>query len=193
MEFVNRRGDRYFVCQGKTKTGKPKYYCSKKPSGATVERLPEGFEVHEAPESGLVSVRKIRPTRIAPVERERLARMANELAATDLVLVEVEGDSLVVYASDSDPATVLRVMEKLTGPLGSHRDAQRDWIVRHAHYAPAFRFILKDERERKYSVARWCYLGSIDGWYFLDGPAELEELARRYLPHVGAESFFELM
>jgi hypothetical protein len=29
IEHVNRRGDRYYVLQGKTKTGKPKFYCSK--------------------------------------------------------------------------------------------------------------------------------------------------------------------
>jgi hypothetical protein len=80
LEYVNRRGDRYFVSQAKTKTGKPKFYCSKRPGGVGVDRLPEGFEIHERPEDALVSVRKIRPARIQPFEREELTRLANELA-----------------------------------------------------------------------------------------------------------------
>jgi hypothetical protein len=52
LEYVNRRGDRYFVLQGKTKTGKPKFYCSKRYSGVGVDRLPDEFAIHENPRSG---------------------------------------------------------------------------------------------------------------------------------------------
>jgi hypothetical protein len=82
IQYTNRRGDRYYVVQGKTKTGKPKFYCSKKPGGVGVERLPEGMELREDPQSAVVTVRKARPTRIAPVERELVERLASELTAT---------------------------------------------------------------------------------------------------------------
>lgn len=67
MEYVNRRGDRYFVPQGKTKTGKPKYYCSKRTDalGVSVERLPEDYEIHENPEPDLVV--RPNPTAVAKV------------------------------------------------------------------------------------------------------------------------------
>ena len=41
FEYVNRCGDRYYLLQGKTKTGKPKYYASKKAEGVPVEQMPE--------------------------------------------------------------------------------------------------------------------------------------------------------
>src|SRR5437899_2787853 len=47
IEYVNRRGERYYLLQGKTKTGKPKYYVSRKAEGVPVEQMPEGYELHE--------------------------------------------------------------------------------------------------------------------------------------------------
>ena len=66
LEYVNRRGDRYHVMQGATKTGKPKFWCTKRATGAgvAVERLPDGYEIHERPQDGLVSVRKALLSRI---------------------------------------------------------------------------------------------------------------------------------
>ena len=189
LEYVNRRGDRYFVLQGKTKTGKPKYYCSKRSAGVGVERLPEGFEIYENPGNALVSVRKVRPTRIRPFEREELRRLANELAVT-AVLVEVEGDSLIVYVSDIDPAASGRLIGLL---FGESPPGHVDWVTRHASYSPMLRFTLTDEDERLYSLERWCYLGRIDGWIPLCGGKPLEWLANFSLPHVGCESFYELM
>lgn len=157
LEHVNRRGDRYYVLQGRTKNGKPKFYCSRKPEGNRVDRLPEGYEVYESPSNGLVAVRKVRPSRILTAERELVERLGRELASVP-VIVEVNGDSVVVYA----------------------------------HYSPELRFTLTDDDERSYGAERWCYRGSIDGWFPLRGHKSLEKVARSYLPHLGEESFFEL-
>lgn len=48
MSFVNQNGDRFFAFQGTTKTGKPKYFASKKRSsdkGELVDELPDEFEL----------------------------------------------------------------------------------------------------------------------------------------------------
>ena len=42
-------------------------------------------------------------------------------------------------------------------------------------------------------MKRWCFLGGIDDWRFLAGPTPLADLLDRYTPHLGKESFFELM
>ena len=78
MEYVNRRGERYYLLQGKTKTGKPKYYVSRKAGGVPVEHMPEGYEFYEEPDRGIVAVRKIRPTNITTQEREMLMRWTAE-------------------------------------------------------------------------------------------------------------------
>lgn len=60
VEYVNRMEVRYFLHVGKTKTGKPKYFCSRKAPAAPLEEMPEGYEWWENPEQGNVSVRKSR-------------------------------------------------------------------------------------------------------------------------------------
>ena len=54
-------------------------------------------------------------------------------------------------------------------------------------------FRLTDPAERLYSADRWCFLGSIDDWFPLAYDQPLDKLARQYLPHLGDESFYELM
>ncbi len=56
------------------------------------------------------------------------------------------------------------------------------------------KFILGDDDKRLFTPFRWCYIGSTDDWFPLfNGPKPLSELARYYCPHIGEESFFELM
>jgi hypothetical protein len=193
LEYVNRRGDRYYVLQGKTKTGNPKYYCSKKAGGLAVERLSDGFELHENPCNAVVTVRRVRPSPILPVERKMLAACVEQHAAGVLAIVEVEGHALVVYSSDVSQEQSFRTLSLLVGESRGRRLASEEWSKRYATYSPMFRFQLADEDERLYTAERWCFIGAVDGWYLLRGPTALDDLAREYLPHLGKESFFELM
>lgn len=193
IEYVNRKGDRYLLRQGKTKTGKPNYYMSRKPTGAPVEEMPEGYELYEHPEQGLVFIRKIRPTRILPEEREKLVAWTRELAGTEYFIVDIQDDSLVVYTPGQGPAESARIFDKL-GPIFPGRKAvMEDFFAKNAVYVAMFRFTLVDEKERQFSVDRWCFKGSIDDWFLLAGGESLEKQARKFLPHLCKESFFELM
>jgi hypothetical protein len=193
LEYVNRRGERYYLLQGKTKSGKPKYYVSRKADGTAVERMPDGYEFHESPERGIVSVRKIRPTRLLPQEREQLATWIRELAGIEHFLVDVQDDSLVVYTPGNSPSESARLVDKLFG--GSAKDSAHTvaWISQHAHYMPMFRFKVVEADKRHFSVERWCYLGSIDDWFYLAGAQPLQAQACKYLPYLNEESFYDLM
>jgi hypothetical protein len=53
MEYTNRKGHRYFVFEGKTKTGKPKYFASRRATSdkaVRLDKLPIGAK------SGWISV-----------------------------------------------------------------------------------------------------------------------------------------
>ncbi len=97
VTHINRRGDTFYLLQGLTKTGKPKYYVSKKPGANTVEQIPDGFELYESPVDGIVHVRRIRPTGILPNERELAIRIIRKLTERDLFFAECEENSLVIY------------------------------------------------------------------------------------------------
>lgn len=191
LEHVNRRGDRYYVLQGRTKTGKPKFYCSRKGEGNRVDQLPEGYEVYESPSNALVTVRRVRPSRILAAERDLVERLARELSAVP-VIVDMDGDSLIVYASNRSPAASTELFGRLFGAEVAAKADIGGWIEAHSHYAPELRFTLTDEDERLYDAERWCYRGAIDGWFALHGRETLGRIAESYLPHLGHESFFEL-
>lgn len=194
LEYTNRRGDRYYVLQGQTKTGKPKYYCSRKPGGTGVDKLPADFEIYEHPQSALVSVRKIKPSRLLPFELEFLKEQIHKLSGIEHVIVDRTGDSIVIYLCDRDPDEINSLLNLMVGPLGEHAESNKQWMIAHATYSPLFRFTLIDENERLFRAERWCFRGRVDGWIGLSSRDQpLDELAARFLPHLGQESFFELM
>lgn len=193
IEYVNRRGDKYYLFQGKTKTGKPKYYVSRKPNGVHVDQMPDGYEFHENPQDGVLSVRKIRPTKVLPQERQQLGVWTRELAGTEFFLVDIQDDSLVVYAPGDDPAARANLIHAMFGGAVADKLSNLSWIGANATYLPMFRFNLVDEDGRLYSVDRWCYKGSINDWIPLSDGNTLETQARSYLPHLHKESFYDLM
>ena len=69
ITHVNAKGKTYYLHQGTTKTGKPKYYFSPKSDGNLVEVIPEGFEIYEHP-NAQVFLRQIQPKIITDAERQ---------------------------------------------------------------------------------------------------------------------------
>jgi hypothetical protein len=44
LSYKNRRGDRYYLHVGRTKTGKPRYFIAKTHGEGTLDAMPEGYE-----------------------------------------------------------------------------------------------------------------------------------------------------
>ena len=66
-------------------------------------------------------------------------------------------------------------------------------IIQSNNFQPELQFVLVDETLRKFGASRFCYRGAIDGWMTMLGKTDfLEPLAKKFLPHLGQESFFEL-
>ena len=61
IQHVNRKGDTYFLHESTTKTGKPKWFFSKKREGNLAEAIPEGYEIYEN-HNAQVFLRVIVPT-----------------------------------------------------------------------------------------------------------------------------------
>ena len=188
IEYTNRRRQTYYLHQGKTPSGKPKWYFSQKIPVKPVTEIPGGFEVYENPD-GQVFLRRIVPLVITDAELAIVRSALSELTATKYWLAERKGKHVTIHAAEDLTDTRLAVMGSLGVPVS---DSMREWIENNLHFRPMFRLTLANEAGRKFRIERWCFRGSIDGWYMLDG-GQLEPLIRRYAPHLGAESFFELM
>ena len=196
VEYTNRKGDSYFLQAGKTRTGKPRYWFGRKLTGEAVEVIPPGYEIYEHPEAGLVSLRKAKPTQISQLDRDILSDSIRRYAGLEHFIVDVEGDSLVVYLPDMGEENADRLIGRLMGPLmglSPRLLAAKTSMIRSSGYTKMMRFTLVNPDERVFAVERWCFRGSVDDWIWVGGPAPLENLVRKYGKHLGKESFYEMM
>jgi hypothetical protein len=189
IEHVNRCGNTYYLHEGNTKTGKPKFFFSRKKDGTLAEAIPPGFEVYENPD-GQVFLRKIVPRIVTDEEITMVERGVREFARLTYFLVDVKGKDIIVYLPGEDPAHLEEILFSKFGLLGAGRFLN---LERSMRYLPMMRFTLVDEDTREFAVARWCFKGSIDDWWPLfSGRGDLQTLVARYCSHLGQESFYEL-
>ncbi|MCI5220566.1 MAG: hypothetical protein D3914_15585, partial [Candidatus Electrothrix sp. LOE2] len=76
IQYVSRLEKTYYLHEGMTKTGKPRYYISLKSEGKLLDVMPEGFEIYENP-NGQVYCRKI-PKKIITDEEVALVEQGME-------------------------------------------------------------------------------------------------------------------
>jgi hypothetical protein len=184
VTHVNRKRDTYFLHVGTTKAGKPKYWFSKGTEGELVETIPEGYEVYENPDAQ-VFLRKIVPQLVTSAEVAIIKEGLERYAPGQNCVVDVHKEHIVVYHA-----------ERLKLDFEGFRFGLRELPVYHGNYMKVMRFTLVDEKARSFRVQRWCFKGSIDDWIDLwasGGKGKLPDLVKKFCPHIGQESFFELM
>lgn len=186
IQHVNRRGDTYYLHCGKTKTGKPKWFFSTKKDGNLADAVPEGYEVYENP-NAQVFLRKLVPQLVTP---EEIATVEQGIRVKHFI-VEAKKDAIVVFLPHQDADSLAERLRPLM-PFGMGFPSAFQ-VEQHSHYTPMMRFILRDKERRRFSVERWCFLGSIDTWFPLAAADELSNQVKKFVPHLGKESFFELM
>ncbi len=190
VQHINRMGETYFLHQGTTRGGKPKWFFSRKRDGQLVEGVPDGYEIYEKPE-GQVFLRRI-PRKIIRDEELAMVRdIFRRLAGTPHVIVEAVNKAIVVHSADKSD-----FIDRFVNEFGLRRPpaAEMDRLVQqNLRYHPMFRFELVDPENREFIVSRWCFHGSIDDWSHPLGDGPLEAMAQKYAPHLEADSFFDLM
>ena len=192
LQFINRRGEVYYI-NAKGSGNKKAFSASRKPSGVPLNSLPEGYEIYERPESAQVFVRRIKPTLILPAEHQRVQDAIRKLARLDHFIVDVENTSLVVYITDAERDVSLVLMTEIASMTADQMQSAKAFMLTHARYEKMMRFKLVEKNQRRFNAERWCFVSGIEDWYFLDGDKPLADLLQVYIPHLGKESFFELM
>jgi hypothetical protein len=65
--------------------------------------------------------------------------------------------------------------------------------LRHViHFSPMLVFQLVDAQRRTFQTQRYCFLGSVDDWIEIGKPGKLSTLVKRYVKHLGQDSYVEL-
>jgi hypothetical protein len=192
VTYTNRKGRTYYLCRGTTRTGKPWYYFAREPKDEPLDEIPEGYEIRENV-NGLVSLGKIRPQKILPEELAAVEAAVARHRKSHNYRVAAKGDCIVIYERVGPDATDLLSGLGSFGQMFAHRAAElQETLDRSARFTPEMRFILVDEEKRTFSAERWCYSGSIDDWISVYTWGPIAKLARKLVPKLGTEAFFDL-
>ena len=166
ISYINHRGVTFYLCQGVTKTGKPRFYFARKPQGQPVEAIPEGYEITESV-NGVVSLAKIKPVLIRPEEEQLVRDAVARHKKAHNYRVAAKGASITVYErAGADPDEVAREMARFMGlPLRNATAEVRDQFDQHARFSGVLRFTLEDAEQRTFSTERWSWTATLTlGW-----------------------------
>ena len=188
LEYTNRKGEKYYLHIGATKTGKPKYFLALHSRGPLADAVPEGFEIYENP-NGLVSLRKILAKLISDEEVGVVERELGRIARLEGCLVDRKLKVLTVYLVDRKEDLVRELGLVMPWRLRTNRGFAPPSLW---SYDPQLQFLLIDEKKRLFQTRRYCYLGSIDDWMDIGETGPLPKLAKLFITHLGQESYYEL-
>jgi len=185
ITYTNRRNQTYYLHQGTTKTGKPKYYFSQKSEGKLVDTIPEGFEIYENP-NAQVFLRRIQPKLITDEEIEIVRRGMERYCKVPHFKIDVKKNVISIFMPNQN-VEALSALVAFAAREG--RDLDLETLV---NYSPELNFVLIDAQKRRFMTQRYCYLGSIDDWIDIGAPDTLANLVKTYVKHLGQESYYEL-
>ncbi len=189
ITYVNAKDKTYYLHQGTTKTGKPKYHFAMKSEGILADRIPEGFEIYENP-NAQVFLRRIPPKIITGEERQLVEDGMRKYASVQDYKIDVKGKAIIVYTADQSVDTLVDLFKDLH-PDPAANPQLMTTLRGVIQYSPMLTFILDDKEQRLFTAQRYCFRGSIDDWIDIDH-GKLEKLVKTYVQHLGNESYFEL-
>ena len=191
ITYTNRKGFTYFLNQGVTKTGKPRYYFAREQKGEPVDEIPAGYEIEESV-NAVVSLVKTRPHLIPPEETGSVKAALARHPKTRNYRMGVKDKTIIIYElRGADVDEIMGIFEGFP-VLPNARERLEEEQERNGQFAPVMRFSLDDQERREYHAERWCYSGSIDDWIHAGGHGKIEDLAKELIPALGTEEFFEL-
>lgn len=189
-KYTNRKGQRYYLKTGKTKSGKARWWASMdQEKGKNAKRMPAGYEWYESV-NGQVFVRKKITPEIEEVEIGELKSFLDRLEVQ--TRFEVKGKDLVIYTADQDFGELesLMAMMGFADTAKSPKRKAEDLLS----YSPMLKFTLVEPDPRRFVVCRMCFLGDEQDWLEIDGPGSLGQLIEEYIPLLDDEdSLFELI
>jgi len=191
ITYTNRKGLTYHLCKGVTKTGKPRYYFAREPTGELVDQIPDGFTIGESV-NGIVSLIKDRPAQILAQEIAAVEAAVKRHPKSRNYRVNVRPNRIEIYELvGADPQDLIAALRREGLLFSGAADRIQGTLDRHAQFTPIMRFTLVDAEGRAFGAERMCYLGSIDDWIQIDH-GQIDRLAERLIPTLGTDEFFEL-
>lgn len=198
LPYTNRHGDTYYLHEGRTKTGKPRYFAARSAGEGARATMPDGFEFTESINAVVSVARKGRDPAVVPAADLEL--VATELARHDHLwahkVAPLRG-AIVVYqplgSSELAASSILgRSLWKGKDDTPAYRQRLAEARARvHARgqFDPVFRFAPIPDADGIHLASRMSYRGR-GGWLDLRAGL-LARLAREYIKLIGTDELFE--
>ncbi len=184
LTYTNNKGQVYFFREVTGKCGM-QIVCSQKESADDLAAIPETHEIVESP-NGQVSCRKKMQRDILPEEIAFAQKLVAELAGPKrLLYTEVKKKALIIHFKETSG------IDRIAKHLPFRRGANLAFLAANIPFQPMLKLELSDKASRTFAAFRMCYMGEPD-WMFLE-ESPLAALLEKYVPHIGQESFYELM
>ena len=188
IEFKNIRQQAYYIKSKKTKKGNTTYFMTRKKDEKCLDKIPQGYEVFERYDTGMMYIRKMKKSNF---QIHEIKIIENELEANQSIIgykLDINGDQIKIYVAEKEE---------------NERIAQTfddSFLLQKIRFSEKFkRFdekiiinIKVSKQGKEFEIMRFCYLGSVDDWIVIDTGNNLELLTKKYLIHLGKESYYEL-
>ncbi len=195
VTYINRKKRLYYLCQGTTKTGKPRYYFATEPKGSLVDTIPPGFSIQESV-NGIVSLSKVQPNQLDETDINAVKVALQVHPKSQQYRMNVKSKQITIY--EHVGPNLMDLASQLTAIL-NHISANdflehlREEEANYGQFTPVMRFILTDKVRHYFKAQRISYLGTVDRWIDIGYDESLANLAARLVPNLGSDTFFELI
>jgi hypothetical protein len=190
ITHTNAKGQIFSLYQGPTKTGKPKYYFAMRGEGTLAQAIPAGYEIYENP-NAQVFLRRIPPKIITDEECQIVDEGMRKYATVKDYKIDVKGNALLIYTAEQDIEALATIFKDTHPDPLEHVELMT--TLRHViHFSPMLVFQLVDGTRRIFQTQRYCFLGSVDDWIEIGKPGKLATLVKKYVKHLGQDSYVEL-
>ena len=113
--YTNRKGKIYYLIEGKTSKGNPKYYFSPKNGGNILENIPEGYEIYENPINAELYLRKAKEKIFTDEEftivKEELSKYIK------FFIIDSDDNHLTIYEPETNIHGILESFGKNIGGM----------------------------------------------------------------------------
>jgi len=192
VTYITRRGRTYHLCQGATASGKPRYYFSSDPKDTPLDRLPEGYEIHETV-NGVVTIRRAQPPLLTKNEVALVHRALADKPKPHRYPMDVARDRIIIYEKQGPDWVDLPKTIGLLLPLTpGHLQRLRDQDQEQANYGPVLRIILEDGELRTFRVEHIYVRNGPREWVAIPGAMPLRVAVSEYVKTIGTPAFDRL-
>jgi hypothetical protein len=149
--YTNAKGKAYYLHQGTTKTGKPKYHFSMQSEGQLADAIPAGFEIYENP-NAQVFLRRIPPKIITDEERQVVEDGMRKYADVQDYKSDVRGNAIEIHTAHQESETFREMFTGFRPDLDQTQIAEL--VAQAVHYSPMMQFLLEDTQSRLFTAQR---------------------------------------